>query len=93
MLKRYGSFIMRMSHYTRCFNLAFLFFKLIYLQIAADHLLHELDVRLVFKAQLRLVNQRAANSRPDERHFATLDSNLKRNSGFVRKLVSCKLII
>ncbi|XP_034251967.1 regulator of nonsense transcripts 2 isoform X2 [Thrips palmi] len=53
---------------------------------AADHLLHEMDVRLEFKAQLRLVNQRAANSRPDERHFATLDSNLKRNSGFVRKL-------
>lgn len=53
---------------------------------AAQNLLHELDVRLVFKAQLRLLNQRAANSRPDERHFATLDSNLKRNSGFVRKL-------
>lgn len=53
---------------------------------AAFHVLHELDVRLAFKAKLRLVNQRASTSRPDERHFATLDSNLKKNSGFVRKL-------
>lgn len=52
----------------------------------AQHILHELDVRLAFKAKLRLLNQRAAASRPDERDIANLDSNLKKNSGFVRKL-------
>ncbi|KAK3912246.1 Regulator of nonsense transcripts 2 [Frankliniella fusca] len=52
----------------------------------AHHILHEVGVRLAFKAKLRLLNQRAAASRPDERHIASLDSNLKKNSGFVRKL-------
>lgn len=55
-------------------------------RIAAWHMLHEIDIRLAFKARLRLLNQRAGTFRPDERQIAALDSNLKKNSGFVRKL-------
>ncbi|KAJ8888235.1 hypothetical protein PR048_007722, partial [Dryococelus australis] len=46
----------------------------------------EAEERLATMAKLRQINQNVANLRPDESHFTKLDSSLKKNTSFVRKL-------
>ncbi|KAJ8868844.1 hypothetical protein PR048_030385 [Dryococelus australis] len=48
----------------------------------------ETENRLSRISTLREVNLNASNVRPDEKYFLTLDSTLKKNSAFVRKLKS-----
>lgn len=48
--------------------------------------IQELDERLSFKNELRLANQNAQNNRPGESYFSKLDSNLKKNTTFVKKI-------
>lgn len=46
----------------------------------------EVHERLVSKQELRNANQNAANTRPSESHFTKLDSSLKKNTAFVKKI-------
>nr|CAD7440943.1 unnamed protein product [Timema bartmani] len=46
----------------------------------------EAEERLASTAKLREINQTVAASRPDESYFTKLDSSLKKNTAFVRKL-------
>lgn len=55
-----------------------------------DLLIYVLDthLRALVKSELRKVNYAAVNNRPDEVYFSRLDSSLKKNTTYVRKLVS-----
>ena len=46
----------------------------------------DLEAQLAAKAQLRSRIQAAVQNRPEESHFSKLDSNIKKNTAFVRKL-------
>ncbi|KAK9871574.1 hypothetical protein WA026_012955 [Henosepilachna vigintioctopunctata] len=46
----------------------------------------DLQDRLTAKQQLRISNQNAQNLRPVESYFSKLDSNVKRNTAFVKKI-------
>ncbi|XP_063230825.1 regulator of nonsense transcripts 2-like [Bacillus rossius redtenbacheri] len=46
----------------------------------------EANERLTTMAKLRQLNQNVANLRPDDSYFSKLDSSLKKNTSFVRKL-------
>lgn len=46
----------------------------------------ETEERLQTKAVIRNANQTAQNNRPSEAHFSKLDSNLKKNTAFVKKI-------
>lgn len=46
----------------------------------------EVEERLTFKSQIRSANQNVQNSRPSESYFSKLDSNLKKNTTFVKKI-------
>lgn len=46
----------------------------------------EAQQRLCAKAEIRNKNQNIQNSRPSESYFSKLDSNLKKNTTFVKKL-------
>lgn len=48
--------------------------------------IQEMEERLSFKSETRLLNQNAQNNRPGESYFTKLDSNLKRNTTFVKKI-------
>lgn len=48
--------------------------------------IQELQERLTFKSETRLANQNAQNNRPGESYFTKLDSNLKKNTTFVKKI-------
>lgn len=48
----------------------------------------EIEQRLNQKQILRQENQDVVSLRPDDSHFSKLDSSLKKNTAFVRKLVS-----
>jgi hypothetical protein len=48
----------------------------------------EVEQRLNQKLVLRQENQDVVSLRPDESYFSRLDSSLKKNTAFVRKLVS-----
>lgn len=43
--------------------------------------------------KLRDENLNASNSRPDETFFVRMDSSLKKNTAFVKKLVSLPYVI
>jgi hypothetical protein len=51
----------------------------------------EVEQRLSQKQVLRQENQDVVSLRPDDSHFSKLDSSLKKNTAFVRKLVSTTL--
>lgn len=51
-----------------------------------DAYVAELQERLNFKAELRTKNLAASGNRPEEAFFSKLDSNLRRNTAFVKKL-------
>lgn len=53
-----------------------------------DLYVSEVEQRLSQKQVLREENQDVVSLRPDEYHFSKLDSSLKKNTAFVRKLVS-----
>lgn len=46
----------------------------------------EQSERIATKAELRNINQNVQNVRPSESYFSKLDSNLKKNTAFVKKL-------
>ncbi|KAJ8919747.1 hypothetical protein NQ315_006276 [Exocentrus adspersus] len=46
----------------------------------------EVQERLNFKKELRAANQNAASTRPSDSHFTKLDSSLKKNTAFVKKI-------
>lgn len=46
----------------------------------------EVEERISFKKELRTTNQQASNSRPSESYFSKLDSSLKKNTAFVKKI-------
>ncbi|EFA00043.2 regulator of nonsense transcripts 2 [Tribolium castaneum] len=48
--------------------------------------IQEVEERFVCKQELRSANQNAANTRPSESHFSKLDSSLKKNTAFVKKI-------
>lgn len=48
--------------------------------------IQETDERLNHRAEIRNVNQNAQNTRPGESHFSKLDSSLKKNTTFVKKI-------
>ncbi|KAK9720823.1 MIF4G domain [Popillia japonica] len=48
--------------------------------------IQEVEERLSAKAELRNVNQNAQNLRPGDSHFSKLDSSLKKNTTFVKKI-------
>lgn len=48
--------------------------------------IQEVEERLAFKLRIRLANQNVQNSRPSESYFSKLDSNLKKNTTFVKKI-------
>ena len=52
-----------------------------------ENYVSEVEQRLSAKEILRQENQDVASLRPDESHFSKLDSSLKKNTAFVRKLV------
>jgi len=58
------------------------------LQEQALQLICEIKERNEKKASIRATNQSAQNFRPDESFFKSLDSSLKKNTAFVKKLVS-----
>lgn len=63
-------------------NCIFFFQKILDLYVS------EVEQRLNQKQVLRQENQDVASLRPDESYFSRLDSSLKKNTAFVRKLVS-----
>ena len=52
----------------------------------AEQLLHEISTRMKVKLDTRQLNQNVASQRPDEGFFRKLDSSLKKNTAFVKKL-------
>lgn len=46
----------------------------------------EVQERLNFKKELRTANQNAPTTRPSDSHFSKLDSSLKKNTAFVKKI-------
>jgi len=58
------------------------------LQKILDLYVSEVEQRLNQKLVLRQENQDVVSLRPDESYFSKLDSSLKKNTAFVRKLVS-----
>uniref|UniRef100_A0A646QJ82 Regulator of nonsense transcripts 2 n=1 Tax=Hemiscolopendra marginata TaxID=943146 RepID=A0A646QJ82_9MYRI len=46
----------------------------------------EAQERLAAKAEARLTNQQATNNRPEESFFSKLDSSLKKNTAFIKRL-------
>lgn len=46
----------------------------------------EVEEKLTSKKELRTANQQAGNTRPSESHFSKLDSSLKKNTAFVKKI-------
>lgn len=48
--------------------------------------IQETEERQTAKAELRSVNQSAQNNRPSDSHFSKLDSSLKKNTAFVKKI-------
>ncbi|XP_074025412.1 UPF2 regulator of nonsense mediated mRNA decay [Leptinotarsa decemlineata] len=48
--------------------------------------IEEVQEKLNFKKELRISNQNALNSRPSDSHFSKLDSSLKKNTAFVKKI-------
>lgn len=48
--------------------------------------IQEVEERLNFKKEMRIANQQASNSRPNESYFSKLDSSLKKNTAFVKKI-------
>ncbi|KAJ3666664.1 hypothetical protein Zmor_002099 [Zophobas morio] len=48
--------------------------------------IQEVEERLHSKHELRTANQNAPNTRPSESHFSKLDSSLKKNTAFVKKI-------
>lgn len=48
--------------------------------------IQEIEERLSAKAELRNINQNAQNLRPSDSHFSKLDSSLKKNTTFVKKI-------
>lgn len=46
----------------------------------------ETEERLVLKYEVRNINQNAQNNRPGDSHFTKLDSSLKKNTNFVKKI-------
>lgn len=48
--------------------------------------IQEMQERLLFKSETRVANQNAQNNRPGESYFTKLDSNLKKNTTFVKKI-------
>lgn len=48
--------------------------------------IQDLEARLVSKQGLRTANQNAPNIRPTESYFTKLDSSLKKNTAFVKKI-------
>lgn len=48
--------------------------------------IQEVEERFSFKKELRTTNQQAPNSRPSESYFSKLDSSLKKNTAFVKKI-------
>ncbi|KAI4469810.1 nonsense-mediated mrna decay protein suppressor 2 [Holotrichia oblita] len=48
--------------------------------------IQEVEERLSAKAELRNINQNAQNLRPGDSHFSKLDSSLKKNTTFVKKI-------
>ncbi|GJQ68791.1 putative RNA binding protein [Trypoxylus dichotomus] len=48
--------------------------------------IQEVEERLSTKAELRNINQNAQNTRPGDSHFTKLDSSLKKNTTFVKKI-------
>lgn len=51
-----------------------------------DQYIVELNERFLSKAELRATNQRLASDRPEEGFFTKLDSSLKKNTAFVKRL-------
>lgn len=48
--------------------------------------IQEVEEKLSFKKELRSSNQQAASTRPSETDFSKLDSSLKKNTAFVKKI-------
>lgn len=48
--------------------------------------IQEVEERLSFKKELRTANHQASNTRPSESYFSKLDSSLKKNTAFVKKI-------
>lgn len=48
--------------------------------------IQEANLRLTAKTEIRNVNQNVQSSRPNEAFFSKLDSNLKKNTTFVKKI-------
>lgn len=48
--------------------------------------IQEVEEKLASKLQIRSANQNVQNSRPSESYFSKLDSNLKKNTTFVKKI-------
>ncbi len=53
----------------------------------------EVKRKSAWKADLRATNAAAAENRPDESEFRKLDSSLKKNTAFIRKLVGLGVAI
>lgn len=51
-----------------------------------EQYIKEFQERLTAKQELRATNQNAQNIRPPESSFSKLDSNVKRNTSFVKKI-------
>lgn len=51
-----------------------------------DTFIQETNERITSKAETRNVNQNAPNTRPSESYFSKLDSSLKKNTTFVKKI-------
>lgn len=58
-----------------------------------DQMLKEATERCAAKSKLRSENQNAAEKQPEEEFFHKLDSSLKKNTAFVKKLVCHFLLI
>jgi len=56
------------------------------LQKAVEEAIAEIKTQLAAKAQLRNRIHSAIQNRPEESHFSKLDSSIKKNTAFVRKL-------
>lgn len=46
----------------------------------------EVQEKITSKSELRLINQNALNNRPSDSYFSKLDSSLKKNTAFVKKI-------
>lgn len=48
--------------------------------------IQEMEERIAFKHEMRTANQNVQNTRPNDSYFSKLDSNLKKNTTFVKKI-------